>query len=164
MALSIYISDLAEYNNGRLTGEWIDLNNHNTVESLQEAINTILAKNNNEEWAIHDYDYYDCPDLKLGEHENLSDLIELNQLINEHGEAFADFYCLENSTDIDRFNDSYCGQYDTLQDYAEELFDECYLQDVPTHIQNYIDYAAFAHDLRCESYYITDNGHVFRPV
>lgn len=35
-----------------------------------------------------------------------------------------------------------------LIDAAEELFDECYLQDVPEAVRNYIDYAAFARD--CE--------------
>ena len=35
-----------------------------------------------------------------------------------------------------------------LKDAAEELFDECYLSDIPESVRNYIDYAAFAHD--CE--------------
>lgn len=164
MAFSIYIADLAEYNAGRLTGEWVDVDNHENVESLQEVIDTLLAKNNNEEWAIHDYDYSDCPDLKLGEDESLKTLIELNQLLNEHGEAFADFHLWDNSIDVDRFNDSYCGQFESLEDYATELFDELHIHDVPKHIQNYIDYDAFARDLRCEGYFITENGHVFRPV
>jgi hypothetical protein len=35
-----------------------------------------------------------------------------------------------------------------LKDAAEELFDECYLSDIPESVRNYIDYAAFARD--CE--------------
>jgi hypothetical protein len=35
-----------------------------------------------------------------------------------------------------------------LKEAAEELFDECYLSDIPESVRNYIDYAAFARD--CE--------------
>lgn len=33
-----------------------------------------------------------------------------------------------------------------LQDAAEQLFDECYLHDVPEFLRNYIDYEKFAYD------------------
>jgi len=36
----------------------------------------------------------------------------------------------------------------SLLDAATELFDECYLSEVPQAIQNYIDYDAFARDCR----------------
>jgi hypothetical protein len=36
----------------------------------------------------------------------------------------------------------------SLIDAASELFDECYLSEVPQAIQNYIDYDAFARDCR----------------
>lgn len=35
-----------------------------------------------------------------------------------------------------------------LKEAAEQLFDECYLSDIPESVRNYIDYAAFARD--CE--------------
>lgn len=36
----------------------------------------------------------------------------------------------------------------TLLDAASELFDECYLPEVPEAVRNYIDYEAFARDCR----------------
>lgn len=35
-----------------------------------------------------------------------------------------------------------------LEDAAEELFDECYLHEIPERLQSYIDYTAFANDCR----------------
>ena len=41
-----------------------------------------------------------------------------------------------------------------FDDYATETFNELYLNDVPSHIQNYINYDAFARDLSFEVDYI----------
>lgn len=59
------------------------------------------------------------------------------------------------------FEDAYCGEYDSKQAYAEELFDECYLHDVPESVRFYIDYEKFARDLFISDYYFA-NGYVFR--
>lgn len=40
-------------------------------------------------------------------------------------------------------------QEGTLKEAAEALFDELYLHEIPKHLHNYIDYAAFANDLQC---------------
>ena len=49
--------------------------------------------------------------------------------------------------DLEHFEDSYSGEYDSFRDYAVELFDELYLHDVPEHIQSYIDYDKFFYPL-----------------
>jgi hypothetical protein len=36
--------------------------------------------------------------------------------------------------------------YGTAEDYAQELFEDCY--EIPEHLQNYIDYEAIARDMR----------------
>jgi hypothetical protein len=59
------------------------------------------------------------------------------------------------------FQDAYCGEYDSEVAYAEELFDECYLHDVPESARSYIDYEKFARDLFICDYYFS-NGYVFR--
>jgi hypothetical protein len=47
-----------------------------------------------------------------------------------------------------------------LKEAAEELFDKCYLSEIPEHVQPYIDYDAFARDLECngELYEFEFNG------
>jgi len=55
----------------------------------------------------------------------------------------------------------------SFQEYSDDLFDECYLHDVPEHIQSYIDYEGFAKDLSFD-YSEVDNPSggifVFRSV
>ena len=43
-------------------------------------------------------------------------------------------------------------------DYAEELFDECYASDIPENLRSYIDYKAFARDLRMDYTPVTIGG------
>lgn len=59
------------------------------------------------------------------------------------------------------FEDAYCGEWDSEVAYAEDLFDELYLGDVPSSVQSYIDYEKFARDLFLDGYHFED-GHVFR--
>lgn len=65
MNISIYVANLAAYNNGRLVGEWIDLPLEE--EELKNRIQSILDAYPGEEYAILDYeapfeiDEYDSP-------------------------------------------------------------------------------------------------------
>ena len=42
-------------------------------------------------------------------------------------------------------SDEVCLHYGTAEDYAQELFEDCY--DIPDYLQNYIDYEAIARDM-----------------
>jgi hypothetical protein len=48
-------------------------------------------------------------------------------------------------------------------DVARELFDDLYGHEIPDHLRHYIDYDAFARDLRCggEVYEFTFNGETY---
>ena len=55
----VYAACLAAYNNGKLHGKWIDIDDDTTTETLQAEIATMLASSpepGEEEWAFHDYD------------------------------------------------------------------------------------------------------------
>ena len=161
----IYVACLASYNAGILHGEWIDVTD---ADSIHEAIQEMLKRSPSpdaEEWAIHDYDGFGP--LGLSESEDIGRVAELGALIAEHGEAFAayaDHVGAEYATE-DGFQDAYCGEWDSEQAYAENLFDELYAHEVPEHIAPYIDYEAFTHDLFISDYFSVDRAsgvHVFR--
>jgi antirestriction protein len=59
------------------------------------------------------------------------------------------------------FDDCFQGAWDSELAFAENLFDECYLHDVPENLRYYIDYEKFARDLFIGDYYFED-GYVFR--
>lgn len=83
---------------------------------------------------------------------NLAQWFDEVECLDDH-EKVALFYLMDNSicsdlsdaiNKIDDVSISQC----SLRDAAEELFDECYLHDVPESVRGYIDYDAFARD--CE--------------
>jgi antirestriction protein len=148
----IYVACLASYTAGILHGEWIDATD---ADVIREAIQEMLKGSPTagaEEWAIHDYEGFGS--IRLSEWEDVDRVAELGALIDEHGEAFAayaDHVGVDYATE-ESFQDAYCGEWDSEQAYAENLFDELYGHDVPEHIAPYIDYEAFARDL-----FINDN-------
>jgi antirestriction protein len=143
----IYVACLASYNAGILHGEWIDAMD---ADEIREAIQEMLKRSPSpgaEEWAIHDYEGF-AP-LRLSEFEDIDRVAELASLIDEHGAAFAayaDHVGVDHAAE-DSFLEAYCGEWESEQAYAENLFDELYAHDVPEHIAPYIDYEAFARDL-----------------
>lgn len=60
----IYVADLAEYNNGRLVGKWLELSDYSSGAEVMEAIQEMLDEQTkkdkfgdvHEEYAIHDYE------------------------------------------------------------------------------------------------------------
>jgi len=160
----VYVACLAAYNAGTLHGEWMDAAQEE--EDLLEAIQDMLARSpepSAEEWAIHDYECFGG--LRLGEYEDLGRVAELARLIDEHGAAFAAYagnVGTEHATG-DGFEECFRGEWDSEEAYAEDLFDELYLNEVPQTLRSYVDYQAFARDLFMGDYWSADNpaGGVF---
>jgi len=153
----IYVACLASYNAGILHGEWIDATDGDVIrEKIQEMLKGSPSPGA-EEWAIHDYEGFGS--IRLSEWEDVDRVAELGALIDEHGEAFAayaDHVGVDYATE-ESFQDAYCGEWDSEQAYAENLFDELYGHDVPEHIAPYIDYEAFARDLFMGDYYSVES-------
>jgi antirestriction protein len=167
----IYVVSLADYNAGRLHGRWIDADQD--AKTILLEVQEMLAESTEpiaEEWAILVTDGFGP--LDIGEYESLETVAKFGIAISEHGEAFAAYaeHVGVDYADVDDFEEAYCGVWrNGLQGYAEELFDELYLHDLPDSVQCYIDYEKFAHDLEIGDGYweFTDSEyqtHVFRPV
>ena len=148
----IYVACLSSYNSGILHGKWIILLDDQLIwdinidDYIQKEIDKMLKSSkmpDAEEWAIHDYNNFP----NLGEYPSIENIIKVREAQKEHGinqiNAFLNGHSVE---DLEHFEDSYSGEYDSFRDYAVELFDELYLHDVPEHIQSYIDYDKFEND------------------
>jgi membrane-associated HD superfamily phosphohydrolase len=122
------IIDLSKFN-----AAWIDAvdianisNNETTEQEIKEALEQCIS----DEWDV------------------------LNELINQHGEDFAEA-CLEyaNGGSLEDAEQSYIGQYDSNKEYCEEVF-EC-----PDNIRRYIDWEAVWADY---CHYVTEiDGYYF---
>ena len=168
MEINIYVASLADYNAGRLVGEWINLNNKTYDEVMQE-IKEMLKKSEEEiaeEWAIHDYE----SPFHIDEYENIRELMDIVEAYdncdtdNDAKDAAAKIF---DKGDLEKvynnFYDYYQGQYGSLEDYAEEIAIECgYLDNKGSNpLFNYIDWGRFARDLEFDGYDEVD-GHIFR--
>jgi len=157
----IYVASLADYNAGRLHGCWIDADQ--PPERIYEEIQKMLSESKEsaaEEWAIHDYVFFG--DLELSEYECIDHVADVAYQISQHGLVFASlvayfggassveeaFRCME---------ERYCGEYDSLTDYAEQFIEDCYsdsIKNLPEFIRYHIDYEGIARDMEL-------NGDVF---
>jgi antirestriction protein len=119
----IYVACLAAYNNGRLHGRWIEANQ--TVEDISSDVDAMLAASPEpgaEEWAIHDYEGFG--ELRLREWESFERVSAIAAGIDEHGDAFAAWLSYDTSKDpskVDRFEEMYRGEWDSLRYYADQL-------------------------------------------
>jgi antirestriction protein len=150
----VYVASLADYVAGRLHGRWIDVDQ--PANAIRDEIAQMLAESKEpiaEEWAIHDYENFEG--LSLSEFEDIDKVAEVAFLITEHGPVFASLVSyLGGTSSIDEarryMEDGYRGAFDSLEDYAQELIEECYrdvLKGLPDFIRYHIDFDGIAHDM-----------------
>jgi antirestriction protein len=155
----IYVACLSSYNSGILHGKWI-IPSINEQE-LQDQINSILKTSKQpfaEEWAVHGYDNFH----DLGEYPSMSDICKVQEAIEEHGYELVNAYLqYHNDTDsLDHFGDSYVGEYNSFQEYAEQYLMEMEYESfsaIPEHLQYYFDYEKYARNLE-NDYSVVDSG------
>ena len=121
----IYVASLADYNDGRLHGAWLDATGD--PDELREGISRMLAAApapGAEEWAIHDYD--DFAGARLGENENLETVSVIARGLQEHGPAFGAWVdiCDRDREAMDDFDEAFVGHYDSVTAYADFLLDD----------------------------------------
>ncbi len=79
--------------------------------------------------------------------------------------AYVDHVDVDYATE-ESFEEVYCGEWGSDEEYGENLFDDLYSHEVPDHLTPYIDYTRFARDLFiCGDYFSvkSDSGvYVFR--
>jgi antirestriction protein len=163
----IYVADLAAYNAGTLYGKWIDA--EQSAEEIEEEVQEMLKASpcpGAEEWAIHDYEGFEG--IKLSEYESFETVSKLAEMLAEHGASFAAYFANE-SGDLDyaleHYEEAFCGEYKDEEDFAYEEFTSCY--EIPSHLENYIDWGAVARDLFCGDYWKADSYggiYVFRSL
>lgn len=149
MKLTGYITNLREYNNGNLVGEWI------TFPITEEEKAAVLSRiGNPEEIFFTDWDG-----------ENLGEFIALDE-VNELAEDLemvdseivaaimeADGCGLREA--IDRVDDVTFYEGETLEDVAYRLVEE---MDLPDIARMYFDYETFERDLDVNGYNEVENG------
>lgn len=143
----IYVADLAAYNNGVLHGVWIE--DLLDIDEINQQVVDMLSKSpvkHAEEYAIHDYEGFG--ELEIGEFVSLNRINQIAIFLNEYPNC-GDVVLTYCNGDIDEANrlleDGYQGIYDSIEDYAQEICEECY--SIPDPLKYYIDWNRFARDM-----------------
>jgi antirestriction protein len=153
MKYQIYVASLTDYNAGILHGTWIDLENKNHDEVMEE-IQEMLADSPTarktgelaEEFAIHDYEGFDT----ISEYEDIETLIEYVEMVEEHGDAWIAYVNITGQKWVTKagFEACYQGSYESERDFVECLLDDTgELESIPEHLRYYFDYDSYANDL-----------------
>lgn len=164
--LKIFISNLKEYNNGKIIGEWVSL----PCEGLEEVLNKI-SNNGNDELFISDYET-DISNLKISEYD---DILQLNEIAEEIDnlsddeviafQAYLEQYANNMEQALEEVRQGNYRIYyncDNMEDVAYQVVNDCGLLDgVPEEVKIYFDYEAYGRDLDINRTFIQiDNSFV----
>ena len=165
--LNIFLTNLGKYNEGTLSGEWLQL--PATDEEIEALKNRTGYDETHEEYFITDFET-DINGLTVGEYDNIDELNELAELIEEDPEIAEVLIYMGYDTPEEMRekweNVYYCttptgaeseeaaiGYY-----FAEEV---CCLE-IPENIKSYFDYEAYGRDIMLEgSFYTTSSGNIY---
>lgn len=72
---------------------------------------------------------------------------------------------MEFHDELGNFEEAYCGEWDSEEDFVRHIVSECYdLERSMGQLANYFDYEVFGRDLFMWDYTMGANGNVFRRV
>ncbi|WP_165718823.1 antirestriction protein ArdA [Streptococcus agalactiae] len=160
MELKVYVANLGRYNEGELVGSWFT-----PLIDEEEMAERIGLNENYEEYAIHDFELpFDVDEYTpISEINRLCEAIQeiegtpiYNELKEIQGMWFSSLEeLLENKENIHCYSEC-----DSMEDVARYYVEETgQLGEVPSNLQNYIDYQALGRDMEIEgNYLITSHG------
>ena len=146
----------------------MELNDYSDRDEFYEACAELHADEEDPELMFQDWENIpECWITESSVDEKIWDWINCDDSNKDALDAYLNYFGDEyDSFDdlIDDLNDKYHGDFsDELNPrtaYAEQLFDESYIDDIPENVRYYIDYEKFARDLFIDGYAEVD-GHIF---
>ena len=165
----VWIGCLACYNEGRLIGDWFDAETADEVTTYDVHGAHSRADSHDELWC------FDHENIPISGEMSPADAAAWGEAFDEVGEHLrpaliawveSGDYVAEGTGDlpsISDFEERYCGEWESFDDYASELADDIgLLTDVPEEIARYFDWRAWTRDLAFD-YVVHDNpeGGVF---
>ena len=162
---ALYCGTYGKYNSGNFNGMWVNVS---TFDSYEDFINFCKAIHADEEDPELMYqDFANIPDSlyheSMGE-EEFNNLLKYCELCDEYNVlAVDDFLEWYSPEDLDRMDDAYVGVYDSKEDFAREMVNDCYdIKKMMGSLADYFDYEAFASDLFMGDYLFGSHGTVLR--
>lgn len=154
--MKIYAACLASYNAGTYHGAWIEIESGATSDTILAEIDKMLKASPTpgaEEYAIHDYE--GVPQSLMtawGEHPDLDEVASAAEALLDSGEVFE--AALSYSGHVGEAleacrNQQYVDCGESPEEIVEKWFEDTgTLEEVPERLRCYIDFKAYARDLR----------------
>ena len=165
--MRVYVGTYNKYNNGSIKGEWLTLANFVDVQEFNAKCQEIHKDDHDPEFMYQDYE--GIPKPLIGESwidDRVFDILNLG-LSDEEQTAFIEymdnqgFYWDDINDAHESFEDSFRGNFDKLQDFTDQEFDQLHLHEIPSYLTYVIDYDAYYHTAK-HDYWISESGNVFQ--
>ncbi len=96
--------------------------------------------------------------------DDFDNILEYSDMCDKHGQEAVDDY-MEFHDELDNFEEAYCGEWDSEEDFARHIVSECYnLEREMGDLARYFDYEAFGRELFIYDYSMGANNNVFRVI
>lgn len=142
---SVYVGTYGKYNDGSLCGLWIDLSSFDDYDEFINFCKAIHADEEDPELMAQDFECFPRQWYNEGfiDEDDFNHILEYSQMCDKHGQEAADDY-MEFHDELDNFEEAYCGEWDSEEDFARHIVDECYdLESEMGDLARYFDYEAF---------------------
>ena len=163
---SVYVGTYGKYNDGSLCGLWIDLSSFNAYDDFIDFCLAIHADEEDPELMAQDFEGFPRQWYNEGfmSEDDFDHILEYSDMCDKHGQEAVDDY-MEFHDELDNFEEAYCGEWDSEEDFARHIISECYnLERAMGDLARYFDYEAFGRELFMWDYSMGANGNVFRRV
>ena len=162
---ALYCGTYGKYNSGNLNGMWVNVSTFSSYDDFIGFCKAIHADEEDPELMFQDY--ANIPDSlyheSIGE-EGFNKIAEYCELCDEYNVSSVEVFLeWDSPEDLDRMPDAYVGVYDSEEDFAREIVNDCYdLDKMMGDLAYYFNYEALTRDLFLGDYHFGSHGTVFR--
>ena len=164
---SIYCGTYGKYSGEKGNcGLWIDLTTFYDYDDFLNFCYAIHADEEDPELMAQDYEGFPRQWYNEGfmSEDDFDNILENSDMCDKHGQEAVDDY-MEFHDELDNFEEAYCGEWDSEEDFARHIVEECYdLERSMGDLARYFDYEAFGRELFMYDYSMGANNNVFRTI
>lgn len=159
---AIYVGTYHKYNNGSIAGAWLKLEQFSSYNEFIEVCKVLHYDEDDPEFMFQGFQgfpraWYDECSIK----EDFDKILEYVQLDDDDKQIVDEYAEWSDDYDIEKAKDAFVGVYDSEEDFAEQMVNDCYDLSKMGNLSIYFDYSKFARDLFMGDYYFSSNGFVF---
>lgn len=153
---SVYVGTYAKYNNGSISGEWVDLTRFTNADDFYDYCRELHSDESDPEFMFQDYEHF--PYGYITEcYLNPAIFDILNELTPDEYADFCKYVSyFGKDVTVESFRDAYIGHYDSKEDFAHEIVEQAITKGLPDFFVQYFDYESLARDLFIDGYVFID--------